>query len=499
MFQKIRLNSFSIACIIFFIASFLFIGTCIYLSFFNHPNTDDYILGYNIKNLGFLEYQEYIYKHWGGRFFTNILGALFAHNQFLFQHYYLHTILLIIFFFISSYFFLESINRCWLHQFFSFYIIVSITIFADITLISCLPQLSTALFWFSSSITYLTSLILLLCFFGILIRLLRLQLPHRQIPFWFLLWINIAMLCGTNEIAALITGFILLIFAILTKKTIRFFNLMMLITAFVYLSFFLFSTLAPGNSERLALFGEKSIIAFFGGSFIRTVYTFFNIFQSPLFYLSAIIIFLLGVQYGGNTFVKKRGKNVLTNLVLCFTIIGISLFILHLPLMYHSNGSLPERATNLYVMVTAITIFMAVFYSGTQLENQAIVLITVQPVTYTFFLVAMSVSIFCNSTSREIIKSIISAKLYDRVLKERTNILSNSKLKQVSLPNYDSATTFYYNKMYGNNQKEFLKQLILQKPTALFFDDDLSSEKNIQEIKKYYQLDSIVVIQNKCN
>ncbi|MFY7899694.1 MAG: DUF6056 family protein, partial [Chitinophagaceae bacterium] len=332
----------------------------------------------------------------------------------------------------------------------------------------------------------------------ILIRLLRVE-KNKKIPLWVLFWILIIMLCGTNEIAALCTGFILLIFAILVKKTVRLFNILKGITALVYLVSLLFSALAPGNNERLTLFSEKSIVIILGSSIVRVAYTFFTIFQSPLFYVAVIGMLLFGIQYGGNTFVKKRGKSIFINLSICTLIIAISLFIIHLPILYHSNGSLPERATNLFVIITFIALLMSFFYSGTQLNNQSLALISIKPNTSALLLLTMSISIVCNNTTKEIIKSVLSAKLYDSILDEREQILMANKKKNIAVISYDSAVTKHYNKLYGNNQKEVIKKIILQKPNLLFFEDDFISEKNISEIKRYYQLESLKVVPKYCN
>src|SRR5258708_6540270 len=83
------------------LALFIFFLPLVILPFFNHAFTDDYFCGYRLHLYGFVDYQSTIYVNWGGRFAATFAGSLFAYNDFLYDHYYLHTLLLLVFNFIS--------------------------------------------------------------------------------------------------------------------------------------------------------------------------------------------------------------------------------------------------------------------------------------------------------------------------------------------------------------------------------------------------------------
>ena len=89
------------AKLLLIIALFVFFAPLIILPFFNHPCADDYICGYQLKEKGFWAYQSFIYQHWGGRFAATFTGSLFALNNYLYDHYYMHSILLLIINFFS--------------------------------------------------------------------------------------------------------------------------------------------------------------------------------------------------------------------------------------------------------------------------------------------------------------------------------------------------------------------------------------------------------------
>jgi len=77
------------------------------LPFFNHAAADDYVCGDLIHKHGFLGYQLYFYKTWGGRFSANFFSSVFSANDFIYSHYYFHTYILLILDLTSFYFFIQ--------------------------------------------------------------------------------------------------------------------------------------------------------------------------------------------------------------------------------------------------------------------------------------------------------------------------------------------------------------------------------------------------------
>ena len=88
-FHTATKSLFVVSLVIFFTPLFI-------LPFFNHAFTDDYFCGYYLDVKGFSEYQSFVYNECGGRFAATFTGSLFACNHFLYEHYYLHSILFLL-------------------------------------------------------------------------------------------------------------------------------------------------------------------------------------------------------------------------------------------------------------------------------------------------------------------------------------------------------------------------------------------------------------------
>ena len=143
-----------VAKIFLIVSLIVFFIPLVILPFFNHACTDDYFGGYYLKKEGFINYQEFVYTHWAGRFIATLTGSLFINKGFLYDHYYLHSLVLLLLNFLSLLFLLKTIDKYILQEKWSWF---KKNLFALVFLaleISCVPQLVTFIFWFSSSLSY---------------------------------------------------------------------------------------------------------------------------------------------------------------------------------------------------------------------------------------------------------------------------------------------------------------------------------------------------------
>ncbi|MFL5809321.1 MAG: hypothetical protein ACJ749_07345, partial [Flavisolibacter sp.] len=104
-------NILLFAKIILIASLVVFFLPLVILPFFNHACTDDYFGGYYLNKEGFINYQVFVYTQWAGRFIATFAGSLFFNNNFLFDHYYLHSILLLLLNFISLLFLIDMIDK----------------------------------------------------------------------------------------------------------------------------------------------------------------------------------------------------------------------------------------------------------------------------------------------------------------------------------------------------------------------------------------------------
>ncbi len=472
-------------CIIFF--------ALVYLSTCNHANTDDYYLGYHLQNKGWWGYQQHIYLHWGGRYFTNFMGVLFAADGFLYRFYFVHTIMLLVAGWAAVYYLLATINRYW---WYGVQQPKHIGLMSGVLLagsIAALPEPATAYYWFSSAITYQFSLILLVCLLANLIRI-----THSAVAKWRLLHLAtlglVVAITGANEIAALATGMLLMIVWITHMRTLRIHNTFVAIVAIIYTICLLLLCTAPGNRERLTIISGNHLIGAIGIAIIRIAYTYWYILQSSLTWVLLVIAFVLALRWKNKIVVANKGKSIIANVLILVSILSIVLFIIMLPILYFSNGSWPERATNVLATIGFAAFLMTAFYAGLQCNNPTLISCSTSTSVLRILKMCLILTVVCNSFSKDLFKSLISAKMFHIVMQQREQILHQHKGKEVCfVPAYDTAFRKLYPIVYAKPQRATIAQFIAQKPTLLFVYDDLADANAIALLQQYYQIKTIIV------
>ncbi len=470
-----------------------FFGLCI-LAFFNHAIADDYYALLWNRKYGFIGYQKYVYLHWGGRYFSNIIASLFSYRRILIPSYYLHTILLLTFTLISVYRLITVINRFMLTNSINFVYRITLSSLICINLFVAYPELSTALFWFSSAVTYQSSVILLLLLISTGISWLN-SAPKRK-PFLFVsLLLLVIMTNGTNEVGVLFTGIILLITALLNKEKIlekKFYFLSILV---IYLLSFAITAIAPGNRERMELIGNKSIhipVAFVSALF-RIFDVYWNIFQSPLFWISFLALFISSINFQDKLVgIKKREVNATTifRLITYWTaLLGIVL----IPILIISNGSFPERAVNLLTAITMIVFFILSCYWGLFIENKNILQIAKHANVGYLTIIAIACCIVANRTSKEILASLVSAKLYSNIMKSREIQMDKGQVEHADSLFFPLIENEINAAVDKSNQKAMVKEWMKKKPTLLCFQDDMGDSNSRKLFQEYYQIKAIKV------
>jgi len=106
-------------------------------------------------------------------------------------------------------------------------------------------------------------------------------------------------------------------------------------------------------------------------------------------------------------------------------------------------------------------------------------------------------SIICllaNNYIKDGYKSMIIAPLYNNIMNEREVILRNAsgKNEKVSLETYDTALKDHLANDYSKSSKT-LYDLVQQKPSFIFFNDDLATQYSTETLQAFYKVDSIIV------
>ena len=483
-----------ISILMLWVSIIMFLFGLAILSFFNHACADDYIaLTWN-HQYGFIGYQKQVYLHWGGRYVSNLLASAFSYHNFLISHYYFHTLLLLSLTFVSVFYLIKVANRYLLSNSSNFGQRLTISAIVCVNMYVVYPELATGLFWFSSAITYQTSIVLLVLLLGVCISLFECSPKMRPFFFVFLLLL-IILINGTNELAVLLSGVMLLWFAFINKDRLKQWWLFVAVIALFYLSSFAFMSMAPGNKERLALFGNTGyhIPYAVATTLFRIFLVYWNIFQSPLFWVSILAIFIYGyhIQLKGT----DRNRHLVNSKRIWALVFGwtVVFFAFLLPILVISNGSIPDRALNLLGFASMLVFFIISLYWGMGNGYHSQLTFLSNPKVLPILLLALSCTIFANRGSKEMASSLISARNYALIMTKREQALSvaNQKgIESVSLPLIDSAMN---RAVEMSAQKATIKEWMKHKPSLLYFEDDMADSGSRAVLQNFYNIKVIAV------
>ncbi|HEX5154651.1 MAG TPA: DUF6056 family protein [Parafilimonas sp.] len=471
----------------------IFFFPLIVLPFFNHPFADDYYNGFQLNTGGFMHYQTFMYLNWTGRFAATFIWSLFEYKGFLYNHYYLHSLLLLFLNFISIFFLINVTDKYILKENFR---LSNKLLFSFLFLaleICSLPELSTFLFWFTSSITYYLPVILVQAEIALFIVFFNSGNTITKNICAVLLPLLVFMIIGFNELFILIqlALFGILFYLKLHTKCQRIFIL------FIVLSFAAGSALlllAPGNQARSGLINSRSIFSGLAAISYNSFETLWSIFKNPLIWFTGIVIFGFAARTYSqqNRYINKLSQKRLfiPGAIFLFLLACIVLAVIAL-----KGRLIPDRYLNPVSCCMLLLLLPCFFIAGVNNSSR----ISFQlPATKDIVIHALLIIVLlCNTYIANAYKSLVIAPVYDNILTER-----ESALKQAAQENKTAVVKDYYTALsellktkYSSATVTF-QQLIQEKPPLLFFEDDLTDDYSISVLKKYYGLDSVLVERN---
>lgn len=462
------------------------------LPFFNHPCADDYICGYHLSTKGFWEYQSYIYNNWGGRFAATFTGSLFAADNYLYDHYWLHSVLLLLLNILSALFMIAALNK---------YVLKDETVKKNITWIGLLfvalqvcslVEPSTYIFWFSSTVTYQLPVVLLQLQIGLWILVLHTNKGVTRSVAYILLPLLMLLVNGFNELFIVVQA-LLLLFVFLAggnKKLPKLFTVIILM-GFVVSA--LTVLLSPGIQSRTSIIEPKGILVGAAAVGYHIAESLWSIFKNPIFWFAVVMLFAYG-NYGREKFrqfsfikifINKRW--LLPGIILLFLIGAIGIAVTGL-----KGGIIPDRYVNGVIVVSIVLLLLLAFTEGAMLERQQVNLLSA-PLQLLILVIAI-VGLLANSYIKDAYKSLIVAPMYDTIMSEREKQLKEAALNKQSalVESYNASMEKHLQQEYDNSTKT-LRDLVQQKPSFIFFEDDLATEYSIETLQHFYGVDSIIV------
>lgn len=479
------------AKLLLILALILFFTPLVILPFFDHASADDYICGYHLSNKGFWEYQSFIYNNWGGRFAATFVGSLFARNNFLYDHYYFHSLLLLFLNAISVFLLLAVLNKHVLkdEKIKKHFVWIAL-LFLALQYVS-LVEPSTYIFWFSSAVTYQTPIILFelqvvcwIIFFH--------TSSAKKFLYFLALFFLIVLINGFNElfIVAQASVFLLLFLSKAIKKIPKIY-IVFLVAGFIASAAIVL--LSPGILTRASVIEGKGFFVGISATGFHVAQALWSVLKNPLAWFALVVVFVFAnnnrkkfyqlflIQY----FRSKRW--VLPLLMIFFLVASIAVAVLGL-----KGGIIPDRYVNAIAVITLCFLLFLSFVEGVFLNRDFFDLSLVQ-MQLTLFVVC-TITLVANDYIKEGYKSLIIAPLYDNIMNEREVALKEAadthKIAELKL--YDTALKEHLKTDYNKSPKT-LYDLVQQKPTFIFFNDDLATKYSTETLQAFYKVDSVIV------
>jgi len=481
------LKLFSVlALLLFFLPLFI-------LPFFNHASADDYYYGDQFYKLGFWGYQKYIYNNWSGRFSATFISAFFLRGKYLYDHYYLHTLLFLALNFLTSFLLIRVAGRRFLNRNISFSTVLFISAVFNALIIVCMPGVSAFLFWFSSSIIYFTGLVFVQLEILLCLLLYNASGAFTKMVYFILIPLIVFVVNGFSEVFVVMQfSILLLLFATgFFKKTgLIFFSVFL----FAFIASALLSFAAPGNQVRaeiIPLSDVRSAIGAFVFALIKTTWT---IFKNPLAWLFLAMCVMCG-YYNQSELSKifSNRKHYYISIVLCllliFPVISLAEVVIGL-----KGKIVPDRFINIVCWFMLLLLCLLSFLLGTLLKFKSLFFILNKLQLQIIFYTVLFVCLCSNEYISTAYKSILSAPVYNTIINNRESIFKDAAGKNVVpvVMSYDLAFKKYMNE-YRPKSSGTYYGWVKQKPELIFNDNGDSDDQSIMILKNFYHVDSVII------
>lgn len=471
----------------------LFFAPLLILPFFNHASADDYFYGLHLNEYGFWQYQSYIYHNWSGWFTATFLGSFFLKNNFLFNNYYLHSLLFLGGNFIASLSLIYSLNQYFLKKDFRFLQVVLLAFVFTALAIICAPETSGLIFWFSSSVMYFAGLIFFqfeLLLFVLLFysnSVLIKAISYVFIP--FLVFIN----NGFSEVMMImqLVIFCWLFFAGFFKETGKWY---LIILAIFYVVSLILSVSAPGNYLRAGSIPALKIANYIAACLYSCLQVVSSIFKNPLTSLVLIFLFFRGnyaKQFLSAAFLQKA---VFYLRFLCVAFLAFLLLSVFAGVAGLKGRIAPDRYINIVCWFCMLMLCMIAFISGvvtrTNLTGFRLYSKELSVACYAGLIVCLC----CNDYINTAYKSTLSAPLYNDILKEREAVFKNASKNKTTaeVDSYELALKKIISQKHPNSSITYMKWA-QQKPIFLYNHNGENDDASIETLKMFYQVDSVII------
>ena len=488
MFQAfinlLNTRRFTLLCLIVFLVPFFV------FSFWNHLSYDDYVISLKVKTQGFWPLQIDYYTNWTGRYIFTLSSSVLIISNLLHSKTYLIGVYFLTATAVALFYMTFQINRHLLQNLLTKPVLFLISLVLLILELNTIPQPTTAFYWFSGAITYQQPLILFFLLTGSVTGLFF--TVKRKTLYTVITILLLVCMLGCNEmftIWILLFTTLLASYYLITEHKNRGIIIFFMLCNY---AFALTLLLAPGNFHRAALMEKSSVFTILGISIAK--FTFLNWFflKEPLWWFLLLLLSAntsIRDRLFRNAILAKLRQVKLANLLVIYAALGV---LTYFPILYVSNASIAYRMENPICFLSGLTL-MSILYL--KIPEKAV--FYNHSLIYSYRFILISVFVFCSSNMERISQTIFSGFIYNEVMEERLSRLnkaSASRLSNISLDNYDLSAQKKINAHFPKGPRKTMDDLMKQKPSLLFFADDLGHPDNIKLLEQFYRINTIIVL-----
>lgn len=450
-------------------AMLLVIGAFFALSFYAHPQTDDFSEATNVRDRGVTQAIVHRYNTWTGRYFYIFVEANFIQNFDLINDFWLVGVTTLILLILSVYAFIHTITRG----------ILSVRQKIGLTLgliaihLVLLPSPAHGMYWLTGAVTNQLCMILILFAFALLLRDPTGMSPIKRIALIVTASVCVSASAGCYDTTMLMHNGLLLIATIIAfwardARRIQFTIALIvgLISGYIVMS-------APGNAIRESYFEKASIVQAIDYSITNALKWLVPFVLQPAVLIGSLL-------FAPTAWLLSRKLREIANgktrwMLLLVGIWALMIICAWFPAQYIMQGNPPPRTLNPVSMFVLIGVFGSIIVLLTQVADKAGQAFTTPPGIMNVARVGLVIVLLTQGNGNAAIMELKNeAGPFDQAMHARYQMIKEAKengVAHLTLPRLPA------------------------QPTMLMTNDIQTDPESYPNFAKatYWQLDSIVI------
>lgn len=430
------------------------------LSFFYNPGSDDFDYSYESQTENLLSLQIRRYNEWSGRYFSNGIISFdpLTYNNYFFLK--IVPILLFVFFIYALFFFITSLQLTIQKK-----KVIAIVSLLFVLYLYQMPNVCEGFYWMPGSITNQLPISLSLLLFGMIAK----YFDQKKIHYIPILSLLVIAIVGCNEVSIVILGIVLFVLWIAHFINHKRVSSLLSLLLFFFLISSAVAILAPGNASRA---DEIPVEHDFFYSFFKSIQFSFKYFFRWFPFIGITLLFF--VEEITDCLKVYPNKKYILHPLPILGILFITMFVVFFIGFWTLNSVLPDRSINtlyfFYIILLAYLFLSVIHFFKLEFnfKTNHTLKITVGIIIIASFLSDNNIMVAYNDLVTG------KAYYYNKEMKNRIEILTNSKEKEIVLPELTNFPATIYNHI------------------TMGLTNDKNNWKN-KEIMRYYRKESIIV------